>query len=107
MDKSEEKKALSGEAMPEQIAVWKNLYRDVFEVRASDKICYLKRPDRKTLSAANSIGNHDPMRFNEIILENCWLGGDTEIKTNDIYFLETVPVLKQLIDYGRAEIKKL
>jgi hypothetical protein len=103
----EENKKLSGEATSEQIAMWKNLHRDVFEVKVSDKICYLKRPDRKTLSAAESIGYQDPMRYNEVILENCWLGGDSAIKTNDVYFLETVPVLEQLIDYGRAEIKKL
>jgi hypothetical protein len=100
--------AMSGAASAEQIAMWKQLHRDVFEVKAGDnKVCYLKRPDRKTLSAADAIGSTDPMRYNEIILENCWLSGDPEIKTNDSYFLEVVPVLAELMDFGRAEIKKL
>ena len=98
---------LSGEATAEQIAMWKNLHRDVFEVVATDKVCYLKRPDRKTLQAADVIGRDDPMRYNEIVLENCWLGGDDRIKTDDIYFLEVMPTLQDLIDYGKATLKKL
>jgi hypothetical protein len=32
---------------------------------------------------------------------------DEAIKTNDEYFLEAIGVLEQLVDYGRAELKKL
>ena len=103
----EKEEKLSGEAAPEQIATWKNLHRDVFRVKAGNKVGYLKRPDRTTLKAANTIAESDGMRSNEILLENCWLGGDPEIKTNDNYFLEVVPVLEEIVDFGRAEIKKL
>jgi len=106
-EKQGKKEILSGEVSLEQVAMWKNAYRDVFEVKASGKVCYLKRPDRRTLQAADAVGSSDPMRYNEILLDNCWLGGDSEIKTNDLYFLETVPVLAELVDFGRAEIKKL
>jgi hypothetical protein len=99
--------SLSGVASEEQIAMWKRLHGDVFCVKSKDKVCYLKRPDRKTLSAADAIGSSDPMRYNEIILENCWIGGDTEIKTNDNYFLEVIQILDELVNFGRAEIKKL
>jgi hypothetical protein len=102
-----EKKVLSGEATPEQIAMWKNLHRDVFEVIATDKVCYLKRPDRNTMKAVVVIGEQDDMRANEVVLENCWLGGDPEIKTNDIYFMEVIPALAEVLDFGRATIKKL
>lgn len=91
----------------EQIAMWKQQYVDVFEVKAGDKLCYLKRPDRQTLKAADAIGSADPMRYNEILLENCWIAGDDIIKINDTYFMQVVPVLSELVDYGRAEIKKL
>jgi hypothetical protein len=106
-EKEETPEILSGVASEEQIAMYKQLHRDVFEVKTGNKVCYLKRPDRKTLSAADAIGSTDPMRYNEVILENCWLSGDNEIKTNDNYFLEVVPVLAELVDFGRAEIKKL
>jgi phage gp16-like protein len=98
---------LSGVATPEQIAIWKKMHRDVFVVIATDKVGYLKRPDRKTLQAAEAIGETDALQYNEVVLENCWLGGDPEIKTNDLYFLEVVPALPKIVDFGRAEIKKL
>lgn len=102
-----EVKVLSGQATEEQIAMWKRLHKDIFEVVADDKVCYLKRPDRNTLKAADAIGSEDPMRYDEVVLENCWLFGDEEIKTNDNYFLQVTPTLADLIDYGRASIKKL
>jgi len=96
---------LSGQVSDEQIAMWRNEYRDVFKVIATDKVCYLKRPSRLTLKAVDAIEDGD--HSNEVLLENCWLGGDPEIKTKDIYFLEVVPALAEIVDFGRAEIKKL
>jgi len=105
--KKTEEEVLSGQVSDEQIAMWRKQYRDVFEVIAGDKVCYLKRPDRDTLSAASVIGETDPMKYNEIVLANCWLDGDPEIQTNDAYFLEVAPVLADVVDHGRAAIKKL
>jgi hypothetical protein len=47
------------------------------------------------------------MKFNEIILSNCWLGGDEELKTNDDYFLAVSGTLSQLIIVKEAELVKL
>lgn len=106
MEKKEEK-VLSGQATPEQIAMWKKQHIDVFEVVSRDKVCYLKRPDRNTLRAVDAVSESDYLRGDEVVIENCWLGGDPEIKTNDVYFLEAIQTLKEIMDYGRAEIKKL
>ena len=62
---------------------------------------------RKTLSFASTIGTKDPMKFNEIILTNCWLGGDEELKTNDDYFLAVSGTLSQLIVIKEAQLEKL
>jgi len=102
-----EKKELKGVATPEQIAGWKNLHGDVFTVEVGDRIGYLKRPDRATMAAATSIGEKEPMRFSEILLENCWLGGDEAIKREDRYFLAVLPQLDILVDFGVATLKKL
>ena len=91
----------------EQIAMWKKQYGDVFEVTAGDKACYLKRPDRHTLKAADAIGSEDPMRYNEILLENCWIDGDTEMKTNDNYFMQVVLVLIEMVEFRKGNYKKL
>jgi len=94
-------------ATPEQIAIWKHNHGDVYEVKVEDRYCYLKKPDRKTLSFATTVGQSDPMKFNEIVLNNCWVSGDESIKTKDELFFAVVAKLNELIEVKSAEIKKL
>ena len=92
---------------PEQIAEWKKKHGDVFELTVEDKTCILRKPTVKDLSAATAVGQKDPFAFNRIILTNCWLAGDEEIKTNDDYFLAVSGKLGEIIEIKEAEIKKL
>jgi hypothetical protein len=91
----------------EQIQEWKKKYGDVFQVDVDGKTAYLKRPDRKALSAASVMGNKDPLKYNEILLNNCWLAGDEEIKTDDSLFLGVSGQLAELIEVKEAKLKKL
>lgn len=95
------------EVTKEQIESWKKKHGDVFEVNVDGKTAYLKKPDRKVLGAASVLGKDDPMKYNEILLENCWLGGDEEIKTDDSLFLGVSSVLAEIIEIKKAEIKKI
>ncbi len=92
-------------ATTEQLAIWKKEYGEFFEISIEDKICYLKKPDRKALSFASQVGS-DPMKFNESILKNCWLAGDEEILTNDSFFLAASTKLDQVIEFKKAELVK-
>ena len=91
----------------EQIQEWKQQYKDIFVISVEDKKVYLRTPDRKTLSYASTLATKDPLRFNEVILENCWLGGDEEIKTNDELFLAVSSKLPDLIQIKEATLEKL
>ncbi len=91
----------------EQIHAWKEQYGDVFKVSVDDKSAYLRSPDRKTLSYASSVGSKDPLKFNEIILNGCWLAGDEELKTNDSYFLAVSGKLSEIIQVKEAKLEKL
>jgi hypothetical protein len=91
----------------EQIAQWKKEHGDVFEIAVEDKKCYLKKPDRKTLSFAMVGAEANPFQPAEVILENCWLGGDEAIKTDDSLFLAAAGQIDELIDIKEATIKKL
>lgn len=96
------------EMTPEKkIAQWKEQYGDVFQVSVDGRTAYLKKPTRKALSAAAVIGKTDPMKYNEILLANCWLEGDEEIKTDDALFLGVSGQLAEIIEIKEAEIKKL
>ena len=91
----------------EQIQEWKQQYKDIFVISVEDKKAYLCTPNRKTLSYASTLATKDPLRFNEVILENCWLGGDEEIKTDDALFLAASSKLPDLIQIKEATLEKL
>ncbi len=95
------------EVTKEQIESWKKKHGDVFEVNVDGKTAYLKKPDRKVLGAASVLGKDDPMKYNETLLENSWLGGDEEIMTDDSLFLGVSSVLAEIIEIKKAEIKKI
>lgn len=91
----------------EQIAEWKKQHGEIFKLEVDDKVAILKTPDRKTLSYATSIAQKDPLKFNEILLKNCWVAGDEEIKTNDALFLSASSKLADLIEIKEATLEKL
>jgi len=94
-------------ATKEQIAEWKEKHKKVFCIKVDDKACYLKKPSRKALGYASMAGKDNPLKFNEVMLNDCWLGGDEEIKTNDDLFLSVSPKLTELIEVKEAELEKL
>jgi hypothetical protein len=98
---------LKGAANSEQIAGWKAMYKDVFAIRVADRIAYLKRPSRKALGYASVSGKDNPLKFNEVLLNDCWLGGDEAIKTDDTLFLSASAKIAELIHVEEAELEKL
>lgn len=107
MKKDMEHNRQKTEITQEQINAWKQKHGDVFLVEVDGKKAYLKKPDRRVLGAAAVVGKSDPMKYNEVLLSNCWLGGDEEIKTDDALFLGVSAKLADLIEVKEAELKKL
>lgn len=98
---------MATEVTPEQIEAWKQQHGDVFKIVVEDKVAYLRKPDRKVLSFAGAAGAKEPMKFNEAILRNCWLGGDMDIQNNDDYFLAASSIIQELIVIKEATLEKL
>jgi len=94
-------------ATTEQIEAWKSQHGEIYEIEVDGHFAYVKTPDRKTLSYAGSVGTKDPIKFNEIILNSCWVDGDLAIKTDDKLFLGAGQVLGEIIQVKEASIKKL
>lgn len=103
----EKEEKLVGQATPEQIAAWKQQHGDIFAVTVDNGICYLKRPSRKALGYASFASKQNPLNFNEAILNDCWLGGDETIRTDDAKFLGVGEVIAELIEVKAATLKKL
>ena len=96
----------------EQINEWKAKYGEIVKITVKDEVngdkcCYLHKPTRKTLSYASVAGKNDALKFNEIVLRDCWLAGDEEIKTDDTLFISASAKLADLIDVKEAELEKL
>lgn len=90
-----------------QIDAWKKKYGDVFAYQTDGKSCYLHRPSRTTIAAASVVGKDDPFKFAEIILANCWIDGDEELRTEDRYFMGLSQKLSEIIEVKVGELKKL
>ena len=107
-------KKLAGGVTKEQIEEWKSKYKNIFRIECdrSDEpedfaTCYLKEPTRQTLQVAMRYSSSDPMKMNQTILTNCWLGGDEEIKTTDKLFMSASAQLAEIFEIREARVKKL
>ncbi len=49
----------------------------------------------------------DPIGFAEVILKNCWLEGDEEVKKNEEYIMGAVAPLNNIVNARTAELVKL
>jgi hypothetical protein len=94
-------------ATKEQIEGWKTKHGDVFRIQVEDQACYLKKPGRKTLGYASLAAKENPLKFNEIILNDCWIDGDEAIRTDDALFLSVSSKIPELIEVKEAELEKL
>ena len=94
-------------ATDKQITTWKKEHGEIFRIVVEDKACYLKKPSRKALGYAAVAAKDNPMKYTEVLLDDCWLGGDEEIKTNDDLFLSVSPKIVELNDVKTAELVKL
>lgn len=100
---------LKGQATPEQIATWKQEHGAIYAVKVDGHVCYLKTPTRHILgfASAGSEGGKQGIKYNEILLKNCWVGGSEEMKTDDALFLSVSGKLNELLDIKEAELEKL
>ena len=101
--------ALIGQATEAQIDAWKRKHTNIFAIEADGHVAYFKSPDRQTIGMAMSLSNggSDGMKFNNLLFDNCWLGGSEEIKTSDRLYLPASAHMRQMIDVAEAQIKKL
>jgi len=98
---------LIGQATPEQIEEWKKKNGKLWAIIVGGHICYVKKPDRKALGYASVAGKDNPLKFNEVILANCFVGGSEAIKTEDDLFLGASSKLAELIQVKEAELVNL
>lgn len=100
---------LIGQATPEQIAAWKAAHPSgVFEYQVENRICYLRSVDRDTYAlAAAKVRDSGPAKFNDVVVERIWLGGDSTIRDNDAYWFGLVEFIDELMAKKKGSLKQL
>lgn len=101
------KASFIGQATPEQIKEWKEKYTEIFSIKVEGHVCYLRKPTRRAISFASVAGKTDPLKFNETLMRECWLGGSEEVRNDDDKFLAASGVLAQIVEVKEAELEKL
>lgn len=89
----------------EQIKEWKEKHGELFQITVEDKSCILRKPNRKDLSYASVV--KDPIKMSEVLLNNLWVAGDEDIKTDDALFMAVVNKMDEVLKVKEAEVKKL
>lgn len=91
----------------EEIKKYKQEFGEIYKIQVEDKACFIHKPTRMILDAADAGSKKAQSRFNEILLKGCWLAGDKEIIDDDEYFLGASTQLDEVIRYKEASLKKL
>ncbi len=89
----------------EQLKEWKAQHGDLFEISVDGKSCILHKPTRKDLSYASVV--KDPIKLTETLLNQLWVAGDEEIKTDDELFMAVSNRMDEVLKVKEAEIKKM
>ncbi len=91
----------------EQIDSWKRKHQKVFCYEVDGQKLYFKQPDRKTLAAASVIARNDPMKYNEFVLNNSFLGGERAMLEDDSVFYGLSQKMDELVAAKVGELKNL
>ncbi len=101
------KNKLSGQASAEQIAEWKAKHGKIFAYEVDDKVCYLRTVDRNSYALGASKVTTSPAKFNEVIIENIWLGGDEALKKEDSYYFGLSEFVDELMNKKKGSLTEL
>lgn len=96
------------EVTSSQIEEWKQKYGKIFCYKATDgKMCYFRSPNRRIVAAATVAAGDDGMLQKELVLKNCFLGGDRALLDEDKYFFVLHNYVGGLIDVVEGELKEV
>lgn len=106
---------LIGQATPEQIEAWKRevaaQYGEgckVFSYKVDNRVCYIRNVDRNTFSLASAkVASGGPNKFNEVVLENVWVGGDDTIKKDNRYYFGLIEFIEELMAKKKGTLTEL
>lgn len=101
-------------ATENQIKAWKNKHKNVYEVEVPMEdggsemaYGYFKKPDLDIIGLSTKYAETAPVKAGEIMIDNCWIGGDKIIKEDSEMKLGAMAQLKGIFKARVAKLKKL
>ena len=102
----DERRGHLGEA---ELSRLKKQHGKVYAIEIDDDgeqyVAYFKRPDMSTLSAMTKMAKTDEIQASRIPIENTFVGGAEEVKTDSSLFLATAAQMSKVVGSARATIK--
>lgn len=105
------KATLDGGVTPEQVAQWKQKHGKVLRIDVVDgdemHVGYFHRPRLETMAAVTKVAKMDEIKSAEVMFDNCWLGGSSQLREDAILFLEVTKKLGDMFNSCLSSIKNL
>lgn len=104
-------KTYDGGVTEEQINKWKAAHKRVIRIDVTDgddlHVAYFKRPSLETMSAVTKVTKTDEVKGAAVLYDNCFLGGDTEVREDALLFMAATAQLGQLFNSCLGSLKNL
>ncbi len=101
----------NGGVTEEQINSWKKEHRKVFSIEIEDDgelfIGYFHRPSMETMSAVTKLAKTDDVKSTTVMFDNCWLGGDSVMKTDMVVKMAAIKELGEMFSAAVGTLKNL
>ena len=99
---------MSGQVDKRQIDDWKKKYGGVYCYVSDDmRIGYFQNPTLQILDRCEMQCSGSKQRFNKLMVESCWLGGDETLKQSEKHLLGLYKWLPSLIEITEGILAKL
>lgn len=109
--KQQQGKTYDGGVSEEQIGRWKAAHKRVIRIDVTDgddlHVAYFKRPTMETMSAVTKVTKTDEVKGAEVLYDNCFLGGDTEMREDALLFMAATAQLGRLFNSCLGSLKNL
>ena len=100
--------ALKGQATPEQIAAWKEQFKNIYSIEVEGYVGYFQNPNRKHMNAAMSKANPDAaLDMYEFLAKLTKIGGAEELISDDELFFGLTQHLKTKMDGKKGQLVNL
>jgi len=103
-----------GQATAEQISIWKKENSEVHEITVEvvpgieHGVGYLKGASRDVAARAMTMYTQSKiLETGEFIINNCWLGGDERLKSDEKIAMAAAVEANQLVEFMTSSVKKL